>query len=117
MLATASSPAHASLSKGIEYHLRYTVGKKLGKPSKQDICQALSYTLRGRLIDGLLKSEETFRRKDAKRLVYLSAEFLIGQSLRNNLFNLGLLGEAERATRELGFDLAEIADAESDAPL
>src|ERR1700678_1065007 len=117
MFTTASTPTDAWLSKGIEYHLRYTVGNKLEKASKQDICQALSYSLRGRLIDGLLKSEETFRRRHAKRLVYLSAEFLIGQSLRNNLFNLGLLAEAELATRELGFDLREITDTESDAPL
>jgi starch phosphorylase len=117
MLAIPSAPAHASLTKGIEYHLRYTIGNRNEKASKQDICQALAYSLRTRLIDGLLQSEETFRRQDAKRLVYLSAEFLIGQSLRNNLFNLGLLGEAERATRELGFDLKEIADTESDAPL
>jgi glycogen phosphorylase len=117
MLTTASTPTDASLAKGIKYHLRYTVGNRKEKASKQDICQALSYSLRCRLIDGLLKSEEIFRRKHAKRLVYLSAEFLIGQSLRNNLFNLGLLREAELATRELGFDLREITDTESDAPL
>jgi starch phosphorylase len=117
MSATASTPTHASLTKGIKYHLRYTVGNRKENASKQDICQALAYSLRSRLIDGLLKSEEIFRLRGAKRLVYLSAEFLIGQSLRNNLFNLGLLREAELATRELGFDLKEIADTESDAPL
>jgi glycogen phosphorylase len=117
MPAIARAPAHTSLSEGFKYHLRYTIGNTNGKPSKQDICDALSHALRTRLIDGGLKSEETFRQKRAKRLVYLSAEFLIGQSLRNNLFNLGLLAEAERVTRELGFDLKEITDAESDAPL
>jgi glycogen phosphorylase len=117
MPAIASAPTHVSLSEGVKYHLRYTIGKTKGKPSKQDICQALSHALRTRLIDSGLKSEETFRGKRAKHLVYLSAEFLIGQSLRNNLFNLGLLAEAEQVTRELGFNLKEITDEESDAPL
>ncbi len=106
-----------SLSAGIQYHLRYSVGSSVGTPSKHDILQALAYTVRARLIDGLIATEERRRRCRAKRLVYLSAEFLIGQSLRNNLFNLGLLEEAEEATRQLGFDLREIADTESDAPL
>ncbi len=106
-----------SLSAGIQYHLRYSVGNASGVASKQDILQALAYTVRGRLIDGLIDTEQRRRRSRGKRLVYLSAEFLIGQSLRNNLFNLGLLNEAEVATRQLGFDLCEIADTESDAPL
>src|ERR1700730_17857524 len=114
MYTIASTPKQASLTNGIKYHLRYTVGNRKENASKQDICQALAYSLRGRLIDGIFKSEEAFRRKGAKHLVYLSAEFLIGQSLRNNLFNLGLLAEAELATRQLGFDLNEIADTESD---
>ncbi|HET6216558.1 MAG TPA: glycogen/starch/alpha-glucan phosphorylase [Acidobacteriaceae bacterium] len=106
-----------SLSAGIQHHLRYSVGSWSGIPSKHDILQALAYTVRARLIDGLIATEERRRRCRAKRLVYLSAEFLIGQSLRNNLFNLGLLEEAEEATRQLGFDLREIADTEADAPL
>jgi starch phosphorylase len=108
---------HESLYAGIQYHLRYSVGNSSGIVSKQDILQALGYTVRTRLIDGLITSEERRHRIRAKRLVYLSAEFLIGQSLRNNLFNLGLLQQAEQATKQLGFDLREIADVEADAPL
>ena len=106
-----------SLSAGIQYHLRYSVGSSSGIASKHDILKALAYTVRARLIDGLIVTEERRRRCRAKRLIYLSAEFLVGQSLRNNLFNLGLLKEAEQATRQLGFELDEIADTESDAPL
>jgi glycogen phosphorylase len=117
MPLTAKAASHDSLSAGIKYHLRYSVGNSSGKVSKQDILQALAYSVRSKLIDGLVESEERFRSRGAKRLVYLSAEFLIGQSLRNNLFNLGLLKEAEQATERLGFDLSDIADAEADAPL
>ncbi len=113
----ASASTHASLSEGVKYHLRYTIGNTKDKPSKEDICQALAHAVRTRLIDGGLKSEEAFRLHGAKRLVYLSAEFLIGQSLRNNLFNLGLLQRRSKQPEQLGFDLQEITDAESDAPL
>ncbi len=117
MPLASQASGHESLSAGIQYHLRYSVGNSSGAVSKQDILQALGYAVRARLIDGLIASEERRRRFRAKRLVYLSAEFLIGQSLRNNLFNLKLLQQAEDATKQLGFDLHEIADAEADAPL
>jgi glycogen phosphorylase len=108
---------HASLVDSIEYHLRHTVAKRREEATSQDILHALAHSVRARLIDGLFETESRVLETGAKRLVYLSAEFLIGQSLRNNLFNLGLLKEAEQATQVLGFDLAEIIDAETDAPL
>ncbi len=117
MLPTVKVASHETLADGIQFHLRYTVGNTGDKPSREDILQALGYSVRARLIDGLNESEQRVRRAGAKRLVYLSAEFLIGQSLRNNLFNLGLLKEAEQAVERMGFDLNDIADAESDAPL
>jgi glycogen phosphorylase len=117
MPLAVQSSGHESLNAGIQYHLRYSVGNSSGAVSKQDILQALGYTLRTRLMDELIASEERRRRFRAKRLVYLSAEFLIGQSLRNNLFNLGLLQQAEQAVKQFGFDLHEITDAEADAPL
>jgi glycogen phosphorylase len=117
MPLAVQASGHESLNAGIQYHLRYSVGNSSGVVSKQDILQALGYTLRTRLMDELIASEERRRRFRAKRLVYLSAEFLIGQSLRNNLFNLGLLQQAEQAVKQFGFDLHEITDAEADAPL
>ena len=106
-----------SLVESIDYHLRYTVGKAGEKAGRQDVLRALAHAVRTRLIDGAIETQKRVHRTGAKRLVYLSAEFLVGQSLRNNLFNLGLLREAEQATRAFGFDLSEIADAETDAPL
>ena len=108
------STAHASLVDSTEYHLRYTVAKPREAATRQDILHALAHAVRGRLIDGLFQTEKRVHESGAKRLVYLSAEFLIGQSLRNNLFNLGLLQEAEHATLAMGFDLSEIVDAETE---
>jgi starch phosphorylase len=57
-------------------------------------------------------TEERYQAAGSKRLLYLSAEFLVGQSLRNNLFNLGLLKEVEEATHRFGFDLEKIANSQ-----
>jgi len=105
------------LSESVGYHLRYMVAKPREEATKQDILQALAHSVRTRLIDGLLETKKRVSETGAKRLVYLSAEFLIGQSLRNNLFNLGLLEEAEQAMQDLGCDLTEMVDLETDAPL
>ena len=106
-----------NLSDSIARHLRYTVGKSPAKATKQDVFYALAHSIREQLIDRMLDTEMRHTAQKSKQLVYLSAEFLIGQSLRNNLFNLGMLEEANRATQELGFGLEEITDAEADAPL
>jgi glycogen phosphorylase len=117
MSLAEKSTTTASLVDSIEYHLRYTVAKRREEATRQDILHALAHSVRERLIDGLFETERRVHESGAKRLVYLSAEFLIGQSLRNNLFNLGLLKEAAQATQVMGFNLTEIVDAETDAPL
>ncbi|MBA3912741.1 MAG: glycogen/starch/alpha-glucan phosphorylase [Acidobacteriales bacterium] len=106
-----------NLGDSIARHLRYTVGKSPAKATKQDVFYALAHSIREQLIDRMLETETRHSAQNSKQLVYLSAEFLIGQSLRNNLFNLGMLEDANRATQELGFSLEEITDAEADAPL
>jgi glycogen phosphorylase len=110
-------PAHKPLIESIGYHLRYTVVTSPEGATKENVLHAVAYSLRERLIDGLLQTEKRVREFGAKRLIYLSAEFLIGPSLRNNLFNLQLLKEAEQAVNALGFDLGDVIDSEGDAPL
>lgn len=89
MSVTVNAFVQTTLLDSVEYHLRYTVAKPREEASRDDILDALAYSIRARLIEGLLKTEERLYQRGAKRLVYLSAEYLIGQSLRNNLFNLG----------------------------
>lgn len=64
--------------------------------------------------------EQTERRYEmafSKRVYYLSAEFLIGQSLKNNLFNLHLMETAQEICESFGFDLDEVLKTEPDASL
>ncbi len=55
--------------------------------------------------------------QEGKRIYYLSMEFLMGRSLKNNLYNLGLSEVAEKALRKFGVKIEKIYDLEPDAGL
>ena len=60
---------------------------------------------------------EKMKNSDQKRIYYMSMEFLVGRSLKNNLYNLGMEAEMKEAVKELGFDLETIYEMEPDAGL
>jgi starch phosphorylase len=112
----AASPS-TSLSEAIAHHLRYSLGKRRQDCSPRELCLAVSLAIRNRLIDQMLATEERCRQTDAKRLYYLSMEFLIGRSLSNNLMNLGLMEACREALATLDTGLEEVLDQEEDAAL
>jgi starch phosphorylase len=57
------------------------------------------------------------RQQDPKFVYYLSAEFLMGRTLTNAVYNLGLQGPYAQALNQLGYDMEEVADKERDAAL
>ena len=73
------------------------------------------------LRDILLKKKQDFnqqvRKTGSKRVYYLCMEFLIGRSLKNNLYNLGLTDIVEKIVNEAGMTLDQLYDMESDAGL
>ncbi len=60
---------------------------------------------------------EKVRKEGQKRIYYMSMEFLVGRSLKNNLYNLNLEGAMKQAVKELGFDLERMYEMEPDAGL
>jgi glycogen phosphorylase len=82
-----------------------------------DLFAALAGALREPLLEAMQRTEERMRAAGAKRLNYLSSEFLVGRSLRENLQNLGLLDEAGAALRDLDLELADALEVERDAGL
>ena len=78
---------------------------------------ALAYSVRERLLDRWVKSSETYYRKQARTVCYLSAEFLLGPHLGNNLLNLGALDTAKQAMEELGLDFERLLDQEEEPGL
>ncbi len=101
----------------VQRNVRYLLGKRWEDASPRDLMTAIALASREPLIERMLETEGRYRRADAKRLYYLSVEFLIGRSLGNTLLNLGLLDSVERSLRALGVDWEAVIDAEPDAAL
>ncbi len=100
-----------------EHHLRYSVGRKKSEATKEEIFRAVALAVREELIDLQIETEERYNRHDAKRLYYLSIEYLIGRSLRESLSNLGQFDACREVCRDFGVDLDEILEVEPDAAL
>ncbi len=98
-------------------HIKYTLGKGLENLPSRDMFLAVSLAIRDHLIDKMLDTQQRYEQSDTKRLYYLSMEFLMGRSLGNNLYNLGLFDLCREALQEMGFDLEEVREAEPDAAL
>jgi glycogen phosphorylase len=85
--------------------------------TKHDIYVALALTVRGRLLQRTVESMQTYGGANARRVAYLSAEFLPGPHLANNLLNLGITEMTREALDELGYDLEEILTQEEEPGL
>jgi len=107
----------AELRQDIIRHARYAVGKAQDDLTATDYFKAVALAVRDKLVDGLLQTEERYHNADAKRVYYLSMEFLMGRSLRNNLTNLGIYDACRDALRDFGVELHLLDEREPDAAL
>src|SRR3954469_18755896 len=80
----------AALEEAICHHVRYSLGKAWQNLSKRDLFVAVALAVRDRMVDKMFETAARYRQADAKRLYYVSMEFLIGRLLGTNLQNLGL---------------------------
>ena len=103
---------------GMTEHLFYTLGKLAPTASRHDLYMALSYAVRDRLMTRYLAGIEALSATPTRVVAYLSAEFLIGPQLGNNLLMLGIQQEAAEALRRFGInDINEILDVEEEPGL
>lgn len=114
---TPNDDVVADFKAAILAKLRYAVGKDPAKAVEHDWFEALALAARDRLIDHWEESSTQPERQGAKRIYYLSLEFLIGRLLIDNLSNLGLLDVARQAMGELGVEFERIREIEPDAAL
>lgn len=98
-------------------HLEYSLSKDHYTATTRDLYQALALTARDRLIERWIQTQQAYYNEDVKRVYYLSAEYLMGRLLVNNLINLGMYAEARKAMDELHLDLEEISEQEPDMGL
>ncbi len=117
----AEKPATAdlisSIQESIRRHARYSLGKPWNDLSGRELFNAVALSVRDRLVDQMLETEERYRKDAPKRINYLSIEFLIGQSLGNHLHNLGIRDLYRQALSNFGADLEAVEECEEDAAL
>jgi glycogen phosphorylase len=107
----------ANVRRGFLEHVRYSRGKNPETATAHDRFMALSLAVRDRLAHRWVKTARTYYEQDVKRAYYLSAEYLLGRALGNNLINTGMYEAAEQAMREVGVDLTTLIEMEPDAGL
>ena len=107
----------ASLKRSFARHLESTLVKDAYSATQLDIYKSLAYTVRDRLVKRWIATQKAYYDQDAKRVYYLSMEYLLGRVLGNNMINLNMLDECHRAMREFGLELEKLCEMEWDAGL
>ena len=92
-------------------------GRYRERATVNDLYMALAQTVRDRLIERWISTVKNYQAQDVRVVCYLSAEFLTGPHLANNLINLGIYDEAEQAMRTLGLDLNVLIEQEKEPGL
>jgi starch phosphorylase len=105
------------LKRAFAYNLFYKQGMTAHNASLNDLYLSVAYTLRDRMQHLFVNSVEALMERDSKIVCYLSAEFLMGPHLHNNLVNLGLYDEFNQAAEETGLDLAKLIEHEEEPGL
>ena len=106
-----------TLKQAILENLRYVMGKDPEFATDMDYFMAVAYTVRDRILARWLETRRSYAEHDVRLVCYLSAEFLMGPHLANNLLNLGVEDPIRQATKELGLDLDRIIAEESEPGL
>lgn len=97
--------------------LTYDLAKDMYSATARDKFQALALSVRELISERWIRTQQRYYDVDAKRVYYLSLEFLLGRLLQNYVINLGLSGEYGRAAHVLGITWEDAAELEWDAGL
>ena len=98
-------------------HLTYTQARDQGTATVRDWWLATSMAVRDRLLKRLIETQAIHNKQNARRLYYLSLEYLMGRLLENNLHNAGCFASAVAALEELGVDWEAVRESEVDMGL
>ncbi|MCX8045106.1 MAG: glycogen/starch/alpha-glucan phosphorylase [Desulfobacterota bacterium] len=107
----------ASLKASILSNLEYRLAKDQYSATAYDRFLSTAYTVLERLVERWITTQQTYHKRNVKRVYYLSMEYLLGRSLENCLINLGIYDACVAALNELGMDLETIRNYEVDAGL
>src|SRR5467141_3906328 len=94
--------------------LAYQQGRFPGIATRNDHYMALAYAVRDRLLHRWIKTVQTYLDQESRTVCYLSAEFLMGPQLGNNLVNLGIYDQVREAIQDSGLDLEALLEQEEE---
>ncbi len=100
---------------GMERYCKAHFGRKLEDAKLFQVWNCLSAVLLEYIVDDWEESKETYEQQ--KQAYYISAEYLMGRALGNNLINLGKYDEVKKLLEEMNFNLNEVEEIEEDKGL
>lgn len=106
-----------SLILSFKNHMKYTMAKDHYTATDWDHFYSMSRVIMDRLIERWIATQQTYYNTDAKRVYYLSLEFLVGRLLGNNLINLMMMDKARAALHRMSLDMEDLRNVEVDAGL
>ncbi len=98
-------------------NLIFVQGRSTERATVNDLYMALAHTVRDRLVERWIQTVKNYQAQDVRVVCYLSAEFLTGPHLANNLINLGIYDETEQAMKQLGISLNTLIEQEEEPGL
>ncbi len=106
-----------ALKRAFYDNLFYVQGRFKDVATPSDLYMAAAYTVRDRMLERWMRTAQTYKKARVRTVCYLSAEFLLGPHLGNNMVNMGILDKAIQAADEMGLDLREILEQEEEPGL
>ncbi|CCG88906.1 glycogen phosphorylase [Erwinia piriflorinigrans] len=106
-----------ALKHSIAYKLMFTLGKDPALANKHEWLNATLLAVRDRMVERWLRSNRAQLSQDVRQVYYLSMEFLVGRTLSNALLAMGIYEDTRAALNEMGFDLEDLIEEESDPGL
>lgn len=97
--------------------LKRDYGRTLENASDEEMFQAVAMSVRDMILDRYVRSGQEIEEKKLKRLYYLSAEFLMGRALVNNMINLNVLDDYKAVMKEIGYSFDRLEQEEFEAGL
>ncbi len=107
----------ASLEDSFYERRTFTLAKDEYTATPFDNFMTAAYTVRDRMIERWIQTQQRFHKQNSKRVYYLSMEFLIGRLLMSSVLNLGIEGESRKACIKHGLKLEDLCELEADAGL
>ena len=106
-----------SIKRDFTGHVVRTLGRDQYTATAHDMYLALAQTVRDRVIEKWIRTQQTHHNRQVKRVYYMSMEWLVGRSLGNNVINLGMEEAVRQAMIDLELDWVQLRDEELDAGL